>query len=181
MFSFLGSLNPVAKMIDPKDECVWLLDCTAYRPIHVYPHSSEPFQAEVMAAFFKKDSGKDMSEAVANIADKIGSGSQGENKEEAERTIAQRLQPLADTIAPARSVDVKFPDGSMRRLGPGGRSAISKQTITELQQHKDREIVKAFAVDTSVIPHGPMNVYFAEPEGWLVVSGMSLPHHFPTP
>ena len=167
--SVLGWMNPMAKQVDPSTEVVWLLDNTAYRPIHIYSHRPQPFQAYFIAAYFKKNTGKDLSKAVANIADNIGLGD-GEERTDAEKTIAQRLQPFADTIAPARFVDVTLPGGKVQKLGPSGRSAVSEQLVVALQDHKDGESATISALPQEVTPHGPMLTHFAEPEGWLFVS-----------
>ena len=172
--SWLGGHNPMASAIDPENEVVWLFDTTAYRPIHIYPHAEQPFQAEFIAAFFKKNTGKDVSKAVASIADKIGLGKDdGENREDAEKTIAHRLQPFVDTIAPARFVDVTVPIGRQERLGPGGPSAVSEQTVVSITEHKDGDRVDIPAAPQHVTPHGPMSINFAAPEGWMLISGTS--------
>ena len=172
--SYLGSANPVARDVDPKTDVVWLLDNTAYRPIHPYPHSPQPFQAEFMACFFKRTTGegKDVSKAVAEISQKIGLGDgDGIDKAQAEKTIAHRLQPFVDIIAPARSVNVTIPDGRIESLGPGGRSAVSQQIVTALKDHGDGARVHIGPDPSEVAVHGPMITNFAEPEGWMVISG----------
>lgn len=168
--SLLGSHNPFAREIDAKTEDVWLLDNTAYRPIHVYPHKSQPFQAEYIAAYFQKNTGRDVSQAVADIAEKIGLKKQGGSEAETEKRIADRLQPFVDIIAPARSVRIQFSDGRKERLGPGGPSAVSSQNIVAMQEHKDGESIQVSTIPAEIQPHGAMNTYFADPEGWLVVS-----------
>ncbi|KAL8668581.1 MAG: hypothetical protein Q9168_006791 [Polycauliona sp. 1 TL-2023] len=170
--SYLGKNNPLAGPVDPKTESVWLFDNTAYRPIHPYPHSAQPWQASFCAAFFKSETGKDVSKAVADIADKIGlkEGSTEEERERGEKTIAERLQPFADVVAPARWVEVTMPDGKVQRLGPGGRSATSQQTITFPSDHSNGQVDETDAVNADLTPIGPMSTTFAEPEGWLVVS-----------
>ena len=172
--SYLGASNPLAKKVNPNVEEVWLLDNTAYRPVHIYPHRSQPYQAHFVAAYFKKNTGKDWSKAVANIADLIGINKQGDDRAETEKTIAHRLLPFVQTIAPARSVDVNFPDGNIHKLGPGGRSAVSDQTMVFSGKHEDGESVSIPAVPADVTPHGPMLTHFAAPEGWLVVSGTDI-------
>ena len=168
--SYLGKNNPLAKDVDPDTEFVWLLDNHAYRPVHVYPHSPQPFQANFVAAYFRKNTGTEMSKVVASIADTIGLGeNDGLNRAESEKIIAERLQPFVDTIAPARSVDVKFPNDTIHKLGPGGRSAVSEQLVTAVQEHKNGETATISAIQ-DVTPHGPMLTHFAEPDGWLVVS-----------
>ena len=172
--SYLGAVNPIARQVDPKSEQVWLLDTTAYRPIHPYPHSPQPFQADVVACYFKRtgEEGKDVSKAVADISQKIGLGdNDGMDKAQAQKTIAHRLRPFVDTIAPARSVNVLVSEGRTETLGPGGRSAVSQQTIVALNDHRDGERVQVNTIPTELTPHGSMTVNFTEPEGWMVISG----------
>lgn len=163
--SYLGSQNPLAKDVDPATEEVWLLDNTAYQPVHVYPHAPQPFQAQFVAAYFKKHTGTDVSKAVAEIADKIGLKDQ--DKTSAEATIAARLQPFVQTIAPARSVNITLPNGKTHKLGPGGRSAVSEQLIPALPDPKDAPTTAAPA---TVTPHGPMLTHYAPPTGWAIIS-----------
>lgn len=170
MGCYLSTLNPLAKAVDPETEEVWLLDNTAYRPVHFYPHRPQPFQARFTAAYFKRYKGKNWSKAVANIADVIGLV-EGEERTQAEQTIAHRLKPFVETIAPARYVNIRLPNGTVEKLGPCGRSAVSQQIIASIQDHKDGSSAEISAIPSEVTPHGPMLTHFAEPEGWLVVSG----------
>lgn len=176
MGSFLSTLNPMAKAVDPEKEEVWLLDNTAYRPVHIYPHQPQPFQAHFTAAYFKRYTGKDWSKAVASIADTLGLAD-GEGRAQAEKTIAHRLKPFVETIAPARHVAIRLPNGTVQKLGPGGRSAVSQQIVVSIQDHKDGDSAESSAMPPEVTPHGPMLTHFAEPEGWLMVSGTSSPPH----
>ena len=171
MGSFLSTLNPLAKAVNPEKEEVWLLDNTAYRPVHFYPHQQQPFQAHFTAAYFKKYTGKDWSKAVATVADTIGLVD-GDERKQAEKTIAHRLKPFVETIAPARYLDINLPNGTVEKLGPGGRSAVCQQIITSIKDHKDGDSAQISATNPEVTPHGPMLTHFAEPEGWLMVSGM---------
>ena len=112
---------------------------------------------------------------MADIADKVGlKEGTGEERERGERTIAERLQPFADLVAPARWVEVRLPDGKVQKLGPGGRSATSAQVVAFSGKHEDGDVVQIGALREEVTPHGPMETGFAEPEGWMVISGMSL-------
>lgn len=171
--SYLGFYNPFSHTVEPKTEAVWLLDNTAYRPVHFYPHKPQPWQAEFVVAYFLRNSGKDISKVVAEIADKIGLGQGGDAKikEDGENMIRERVQPFLDSIRPARMVDVKFPGGEVQRLGPGGRNAISSQLVAIKGEHKDGEKAEVTAIPEEVSTHGPMIVDFAEPEGWAVISG----------
>ena len=169
--SLLGKHNPLAQAADPATDVVWVLDNTAYRPVHVYPHATQPWQAEFVAAYFVKNSGKDVSKWVAEIVDKIGLGQgNGEDRAEAEATIAKRLQPFVDTIQPARYVNVTFPTGDVQTLGPGGRNAISSHTVETSGEHQDGDRIMVIADPPEVTIHGAIT-HFAAPEGWAVISG----------
>ena len=168
--SLLGRQNPIAKNVDPHKECVWLLDNTAYRPIHKYPHRPQPFQAEFVAAYFEKNTGKDASKFVAEIADKVGLKAKNGNIEAGEKRIAERMQPFMDAIAPARSVMIKFPNGRKEKLGPGGRSAVSEQTVVAIDEHNNGEVNHIRTTPSEILSHGFMTTYFADTEGWLVIS-----------
>ena len=69
--AFLGFGNPLRRSANPKDNKVWLLDNTAYRPIHPYPHDPQPWQAEFVTCFFHTGR-KDIGQYVSNIVDQIG-------------------------------------------------------------------------------------------------------------
>ena len=168
-----GLRNPFSSNVDGTKETVWLLDNTAYRPVHFYAHKSQPWQAEFLVAYFKKNTGRDVSKIVASIAEKIGLGKDGADEELVKKIIAQRLQPFVDAIAPARSVKVAFPHDVVHQLGPAGPSAVSVQIVTNLGEHKDGESINISALPKEVTPHGAMTTHFAAPEGWAVISGLS--------
>ncbi|KAI9875417.1 MAG: hypothetical protein M1830_008511 [Pleopsidium flavum] len=170
--SYLGLHNPFSHTVEPETEAVWLLDNTAYRPVHVYPHKPQPWQAEFVVAYFLRNSGRDISKVVADIADKIGLDQEGDAKvkEDGESRIRERIQPFLDSIRPARMVDVKFLSGDVTRLGPGGRNGISSQLVTVKGEHKDGVKAEVTAIPEEVSTHGSMIVDFAEPEGWAVIS-----------
>ena len=116
----------------PRKHTIWLLDNTAYRPIHPYPHDPQPWQAEFVACFFSTDR-KDVGKFVANIADQIGlNGNAGGDTKILER-IAERIQPFINGIAPARTVVVRIPRAtgqpSFRVLGPSNANGISNQIV----------------------------------------------------
>lgn len=177
--SYLGAYNPLARPANAKEDAVWLLDNTAYRAISAHPlrrgRDAHPWQAEFVVAYFKRNTGNDVSKVVADMADKIGLGATGEDRAAGERTIAERLQPFMQTIQPARSLDVNMPGVGVRRLGPAGRGAMSSTTVTGLGNLRDGETMTVEAVEAAVAPYGSMNTYVAKPEGWMVISGMLSP------
>jgi len=169
--SFLGKRNMLAHEVDPATELVWLLDNTAYRPVRSGSANPGPWEAEFVAAYFAKHSGKDASEFVADIADKIGLGGEGEDRAEGEATIAKRLQPFVRAIRPARYVNVKLPSGQLQKLGPGGRNAISSEIVGIKSEHVGGSTIEVAPAHPELAPHGSMLTHFAEPEGWAVISG----------
>lgn len=174
--SYAGSWNPFARSIKPERHSVWLLDNTAYQPVHKDLSQSRVWQAEFLVAFFIRNSGKDISRWVAEIADKIGLG-QGEGSLEGQATIARRLQPFVDTIQPARYVSATLANGATLKLGPGGRNAISSQTVHLTGLNHDGDTLKTYAKPLHAAPYGSMITHFAGPPGWAVISG-NMVHNF---
>ncbi|MCJ1391674.1 hypothetical protein MMC18_004539 [Xylographa bjoerkii] len=168
--SFFGNKNVLAQEVDVKEDVVWLLDNTAYRPVLSDPGGCPPWEAEFVAAYFTRDGGKDVSGWVAEIADRLALGQQGDNRAEEEATIMERLIPFVNTIQPARFVNVRFPNGEIQKLGPGGRNAISSDIVGTMGDHHNGATLEVTAIPPEVAPHGSMLMHFAEPQGWTVVS-----------
>ena len=177
--SYLGAYNPLARPANAKEDAVWLLDNTAYRPVsaHLLRHrrDAQPWRADYIVAYFKRNTGVNVSGIVADIADKIGLGEQGEDRASGEKRIEERLQPFMQTIQPARSLDVNIPGVGVKRLGPGGSGAMSSTTVSGLGGLKDGDTMTVEAVESAVAPYGSTNTYVAEPEGWMVISGTFRP------
>jgi hypothetical protein len=87
--ALLGSRNPLSKKATPKEHIVWLLDNTAYRHIHAYPHGPQQWQAEFVACYFRAGR-KDLDKFVANIAEQIGLHGKGEDHAKTKQRIAER-------------------------------------------------------------------------------------------
>lgn len=166
--TLFGLRNPFASEARPSKEEVWLFDNIAYQPANETGQKPQTWQAEFPVAYFKKNTGRDLSKLVASVADNIGLG---RDDKEAEKTIAQRLQPFAETIAPSRFIRVTLPTGAVQKLGPGGPNAISNQTITDLGRYKDGDTSLTLAVPPELAPYGGMTTFFVGPEGWAVISG----------
>lgn len=181
--SYLGLHNPFSRVVDPNVETVWLLDSTAYHPVHGNPHDSKSWQAEFVVAYFLKNSGRNISEVVADIAEQVGLSQDGAgtSKEDVEVTIRERIQPFVDVIKPARMVDVEFPNGEIQRLGPGGRNAISSQMLQVPGEYKGGEEIEITSSPEQASIHGAMTMNFAEPEGWTIISGTAPHSRFSVP
>lgn len=87
--ALLGLSNPFGKTANPKDNKVWLLDNTAYRPIDSDHPDPQPWQAEYVACFFRPG-GREIGEVVANIAEQIGLDDKPEPDHEVRKRIEER-------------------------------------------------------------------------------------------
>jgi hypothetical protein len=165
LLSYLGPYNPIPQQISANDE-VWLFDNTAYRSA-----DNSRWQAEFVAAVFDKKTGQEVSSVFADVAEKVGVG----KGDAAEAIIRERLIPFVQAVLPARVVRVNCASRRELKLGPGGRNGISSDTKGP-PAFTDGEIVPSAAK----VPEGTsgmlkMNTVFAEPEGWGLISGKSIP------
>ncbi|KAF2816108.1 actin filament organization protein-like protein App1-like protein [Mytilinidion resinicola] len=158
--SYLGSKNPFYSYVDPEEHKVWVFNNTAYE----LNGEAGDWQAEFVAAIFLKGSGKDISKVVADIAEKIGLA----GNEEAEKTIAKRLEPFLDAIVPAHAVNINFLGNDKIRLGPSGRNGVSSDVITLPQgQYQDGQVSTSSAIKADA---KDFETVFASPKGWAVIS-----------
>jgi len=154
--SYLGRNNPFFQTVNPDTDYVWLLDNTAYQ------NRIGRWKAEFVAAYFVKNSGKDLSEVVAWVADRVGLA----DDEEAKATIAERIQPLLDSILPAHAVNIDL-QGVQVRLGPSGRDGISSDELAiPGSGYKDGQIITPKAIEGT----SSFNITFAAPTGWAILS-----------
>ena len=170
--ALLGLSNPFAHKANPRDNIVWLLDSTAYRPLHPYPHDPQPWQAEFVACFFRSGR-QDIGKFVSNIADQIGLGDEDGDQEARER-IAERIQPFINAIAPAHSIDVSIPCSGgpphLRTLGPANPNGISSEIIlTGGGDRANGTVIKTTSAD-DLFPDFSGDTRFASPEGWGIIS-----------
>ncbi|KAF2266441.1 actin filament organization protein-like protein App1-like protein [Lojkania enalia] len=155
--SFLGSRNPIYRYVDPNKDVVWLLDNTAYQ------NRIGRWKAEFVAAYFVRDSGKELGEVVAWISDKLGLA----DDDEACATVAERVQPLMDQILPAHAVMLDL-QGIQVKLGPSGRDGISTDELAiPGYRYKDGETMTSKAVEAKATP---VTTTFATAKGWAVIS-----------
>ncbi|KZF24699.1 hypothetical protein L228DRAFT_237601 [Xylona heveae TC161] len=168
--SYLGSYNPFARPVTAEDT-VWLLDNTAYRPVSAINLRRQPFQAEFIVAYFRRNSGKWFSKFVADVAEKVRLGEPGEDEAAVEALIRKRVQPMFDTILPARTVNILLHNGSVAKLGPSGRNGVSNNSISlGGDPHPDNRAKHIAVIDGEEAHHVSMTTHFAEPEGWGFIS-----------
>jgi phosphatidate phosphatase APP1 len=155
--SYLGRNNPFYQKVNPETDYVWLLDTTAYQ------NRIGRWKAEFVAAYFVKNSGKDLSEVVGWVSEKIGVS----DDEDAKETIAKRIQPLLDSILPAHAVEIDL-QGMNVRLGPSGRDGISSDELAiPGNDYKDGQIITSKAIHADATS---LNITFAKSTGWAVLS-----------
>ena len=167
LLSHLGTLNPLPIDITGNDT-VWLLDNTAFRS----PQTGN-WQAEFVAAVFAKESSCRVVDAVANVADKVGL----EKDDASIATIEKRMMPFVQDILPGRLVKAIHAEVENLELGPGGRNAISSD-LKNLPDSLSGKIVPTVA-DVPEDTNGllEMKTFFAEPEGWGLISGRHHEHN----
>ncbi|KAF2086388.1 actin filament organization protein-like protein App1-like protein [Saccharata proteae CBS 121410] len=158
--SWMGASNPFAKPVDGDQHAVWLQDNIAGRPEGA---DNTVWEAEFVAAYFIRNTGKDSSKIVANIAGKLGLGEVDESR----ATIAKRLEPWVEAILPAHTVKIRIGDKHDEVLGPSDRSGVSTNVVQTRGTHEDGSFITSKGVD---IKTHPMTTTFAEPTGWAVIS-----------
>lgn len=171
----IGVGNPDPTPVQDGQE-VWLLDNTAYRD----PKNPDKWMAEFVAAYFTKDSGKNVAKMVADIVEKLGMAGDNANPE-AERRIAERIEPFLNMILAAKVVDIRFSDAGRLTLGPSNTGGVSAdELLLPGGGYVDDQIVQSEAVLTAR-GHAHMQTAFADPEGWGVISGRQIFPHFWVP
>lgn len=159
----LGGWNPFLKPVN-KDDVLWLFDNTAFRS----PQNGH-WQAEYVAAVFEKEAKCTIADMVAGIASNLGLADDAAER----KTIEERLMPFLWDVRPARTVRVAEAGGKDIKLGPTGFDGILSQIAKIPGGNKGEPgLIKAAAK----VPNGVdgilnMQTFYAEPEGWGVLSG----------
>lgn len=167
--AFFGLQNLFSRHVSG-ETMVWLFNNTAFRD----PDTGK-WVAEFVAAFFTRDSGRDVSLVVAYIAEQLGIGKGSRDR----KTIAKRVDLFARYIEPGKKVTIDFGGREDLVLGPSGRNGISSQVlrIPGRSRYKEGSFARSRAIvnddDNHKIPE--MKTEFAEPTGWGFISGMSPP------
>lgn len=160
ILSFLGSKNPKPQPITA-DDTVWLLDNVAFRDA-----TSGRWTAEFVAVVMEQKPSVTPFDVVQAVARTIGLRETDEGLE----IVEQRLMPFLQDILPGREVIALHRGQQRLRLGPGGRNGISSD-LRPLPDGPPGTTVNTVAQ----VPEGAdgiltMKTFFAEPEGFAVVS-----------
>ena len=172
VLSYLGSHNPLGKPVTGKD-VVWLFDNTAFKPSRL-----GSWQAEFVAAVFEQEPKCTVADMVSGIAGKLGLADDAEQL----KTIEERLMPFLWDIRPGRQIRA-VQDQKEIKLGPTGPNGISSDII-RIPTSESGTLVKTSA-STPSGTQGLLDAhtYFADPDGWAIISGVPLPlrliHLFP--
>jgi len=161
--SYLDPKNPLPVSVS-SDDVVWLMDNVAFQgPGGVW-------QAEFVAAVFDHKPSPKAVDIVGDIASKLGF-SKGDKEQ---KTIEWRVAPFMMEVLPGRCVRVNFENLVQLDLGPGGRNGISSD-IKQLPHNFSYLVARSVAdVPRGVTGMLEMKTLFAEPEGWAIISGMSV-------
>jgi hypothetical protein len=162
LLSYLGSRNPLPRAVSDKDT-VWLLDNTAYRNA-----KTGKWEAEFVSAVFEQHPSCTVVDAVAAVAKKLDLDETHPDFP----TIQARILPFLQDIRPGTQVKALQSGNTKLVLGPGGRNGVSSDT----RKLPDSESSTLLVPSTADVPKGAnglleMRTFYAEPEGWGVISG----------
>jgi hypothetical protein len=161
ILSYLGTKNPLPRPV-ATDDTVWLLDNTAYRN----PKTGK-WEAEFVSAVFAQHPSCAVIDAVAAVAKKLDL----QEDDPSYPDMEERILPFVQDIRPGTQVKVLHSGDTSLKLGPGGRNGITSD-IKKLPANDEKNlIVPTFAkVPTGANGVLEMRTFFAEPEGWGVIS-----------
>lgn len=128
---------------------------------------TQSWTAEFVAAVFSQRPRTLVSDAVVQLAEKLGLA----HDEKAKETIAKRLRPFLMDIQPGTQVLLRAGGGSRLKLGPGGRDGISADVLALGASAPPGNMGR----NAAVVPDGTKGLlecrtFFAREEGWAVIS-----------
>ena len=163
LLPYIGKRNLLTRLVAAGDE-VWMLDNVAHK------NSNNGWQAEFVAAVFEKESKCVVVDVVQIVAQLIGLADDAEER----ATIEERILPFLWDLRVGRKFTAVHGDKNMV-LGPTDSGGISSNMVS-LPQGSPGTIART----TAIAPQGVTGIlqswtYFADPEGWSVISGMYSP------
>lgn len=184
------------KPVDPALHNVWILDNTAFRTPAPGDHrpglakpqnhdvtkpklisepgqttqsvqpSSASWEVEFVAAYFIKNSGKNLASATAALIKQLNVD---DSDEATKKRIAARLQPFIDSVLPKRTLRITIDGQEEQTLGPSSYSGISSG-LHQLHFTPSGPSIQSNAL-TLPPPFGmPSSTVIAEEVGWAVIS-----------
>ncbi|KAI0145260.1 hypothetical protein GGR57DRAFT_494603 [Xylariaceae sp. FL1272] len=161
ILSYLGKKNPLPRPVTAQDT-VWLHDNTAYRN-----QQTGQWEAEYVTAVFSQHPSCTVVDAVSAVANQIGLGEQDDEF----NTIEARLLPFIQDIRPGTQVKALHNGNLPLSFAPTGNNGVG----TETKQLPAPPAGKLVAPTFARVPDGAnglleMRTFYAEPEGWAVIS-----------
>lgn len=182
--------------VDPALHNVWIMDNTAFRSPQEGddrpdleevkdPNVAKPtvldaserhmeratqgsgWEAEFVACYFIKHSGKDESKVVADIAYQLNVG---EDDVACRQRIARRLQPFIDTVLPNRTLRISIDGKEEQTLGPSSYSGISSGNYQLHNPPPVPGLLQSNAVNLPPPFSLPGSTVVADEKGWGVIS-----------
>lgn len=125
------------------------------------------WEAEFVASFFIKNSGKDEARVVAQIAKLLNVGDEDVTTK---KRIAKRLQPFLDTVLPNRTLRINIDGQEEQTLGPSNLSGISQDihqlhfepSVPGLLQSSAENLPPPFSISGTTV--------VADETGWGIIS-----------
>lgn len=159
LLSYFGKRNPLPRPVASGD-VVWLLDNIAHNS------SKKGWQAEYISAVFENDPKCRVMDVAQGVAKIIGLADDAQER----ATIEERLMPFLWDLRVGRKLTAVHADKRMV-LGPTDSMGISSDMVS-----LPRSSPGSTARTTAKVPEGVTGeleswTYFAEQEGWSVISG----------
>ncbi|KAH0105113.1 hypothetical protein KCU66_g14114, partial [Aureobasidium melanogenum] len=185
--------------VDPSQHSVWIFDNTAYRvqpsqDAKVNKHEADPetiaapnqplpppsWEVEYVAAYFSRETCRDPSHVLADIARLLGFARESATEEEYLEQlkddlditlIKKRLEPFLNPILPRHTIRVKIADTETQTLGPSSSSGISSDLLRlHFNAPPGTRLTTTANSDPSPCFVTPGHTVVAEPTGWGVIS-----------
>lgn len=127
--------------------------------------SPPAWQTEIVAAYFIKNSGRDLSVVVAEVAKKLGIA----EGDAARHTIQERILPFVNTILSHHTIRVSIGDVELQTLGPSNSCGISSALHNvHVGTHQSAALTLGVKEDMGSVLEGV--THFASPTGWGIIS-----------
>ncbi|KAH0023025.1 hypothetical protein KCU78_g5563, partial [Aureobasidium melanogenum] len=185
--------------VDPSQHSVWIFDNTAYRvqpsqDAKVNKHEADPkiiagpneplpppsWEVEYVAAYFSRETCRDPSHVLADIARLLGLAREAATEEECLdeikdkldiTLIKKRLEPFLNPILPRHTIRIKIADTETQTLGPSSSSGISSDLLRlHFDARAGTQLTTTANSDPSPYFVTPGDTVVAEPTGWGVIS-----------
>ncbi|GAM87493.1 hypothetical protein ANO11243_055180 [Dothideomycetidae sp. 11243] len=169
------------KHVNPKRHYVWLFDNYAFRKSSLSDGSldsdnaiarmmdkeDDPWQTEYTTAFFKRDSGKALTDGVALLCKELDV----EDGTPSQSRLRYRLQHFVDPVLARHTIHSSAGKGLRHLHGPSSSSGISttNATLPSFVARGDR-VVNTFPGTKPCQGFLPGVTTFAEPGGWGIIS-----------